>query len=164
METPAPSPISGEGGPRRAAVGGRGRGLARAREMRKNPTEAESALWRVLRDKRLVGTKWKRQQQIGRYIVDFVNFEARLIVEADGSQHIDRDYDAQRDLWLRGQGFRLLRFFSNDILARSESVLTSILNAVKSGAAGIEPAAPLTPLPSPPPQGGREKKAVQTNG
>lgn len=132
--------------------------------MRKNPTEAERALWRLLRNKRLAGTKWKRQQEIGRYIVDFVCFEARVIVEADGAQHIDNAYDAERDAWLRAQGFELLRFFNNDILAREDSVLTSILNLVKSGAAGIEPATPLTPLPSPPPQGGREQKAVQSNG
>ena len=128
--------------------------------MRKNPTEAERVLWRLLRNKRLAGSKWKRQEDIGPYIVDFICYESRLIVEADGSQRIDSAYDAQRDAWLRGENFRLLRFYNNDILARSESVLTSILNAVKSVGAGIEPAPTLTPLPSPPPQGGREQKAV----
>jgi very-short-patch-repair endonuclease len=154
----SPSPISGEGGARREAVGGRGRALARAREMRKNPTEAERALWRLLRNKRLANWKWKRQQLIDHYIVDFVCFEARLIVEADGSQHIGSDYDVARDAHLRAQDFRLLRFFNNDILARSDGVLTSILAALESDETGIEPVSPLTPLPGPPPQGGREKK------
>lgn len=153
-----PSPFTGEGGARRAAVGGRGRALVRAREMRKNPTEAERALWRLLRNKRLAGWKWKRQQPIDHFIVDFVCFEARLIVEADGSQHIDSDYDDRRDAYLRGQDFGVLRFFNNDILARSDDVLTAILDALRSDGAGIEPAPPLTPLPDPPPRGGREKK------
>jgi len=156
--SPSPSPFTGEGGARREAVGGRGRALGRAREMRKNPTEAERALWRLLRAKRLAGWKFRQQQQLDQYIVDFVCFSARLIVEADGSQHIDNKYDAMRDAYLRSQGFRVLRFYNNDILARPDAVLTSILDALQSAEAGIEPASPLTPLPGPPPQGGREKK------
>lgn len=132
--------------------------------MRKTPTEAERKLWRLLRNHRLAHTKWKRQQPLGRYIVDFVCLEHRLIVEADGAQHIDSPYDATRDAWLRGQGFRLLRFHNNAILADSDSVLTSILTAVQSSKAGIEPPLPQTPLPSPPPQGGREKKAAYSHG
>ena len=154
----SPSPFTGEGGARRRkAVGGRGRALARAREMRRNPTEAEAVLWRLLRAKRLVGWKFRQQQRIDQYIVDFVCFDARLIVEADGSQHIDSAYDADRDAYLRAQGFRVLRYYNNDILARREAVLTSILDALESGETGIEPVPPLTPLPSPPPQGGREQ-------
>jgi len=145
-------------------VGGRGRALARAREMRKHPTEAERKLWRLLRNHRLVHTKWKRQQPLGRYIVDFVCLNCRLIVEADGAQHIDSAYDATRDAWLREQGFTLLRFHNNAILAEPDSVLTSILTAVQSGEPGIEPASLQTPLPSPPPQGGREKKAAYSHG
>lgn len=124
--------------------------------MRHNPTEAEAALWRLLRAKRLAGWKFRQQQRIDRYIVDFICFRARLIVEADGAQHIDSDYDVVRDAYLRAQGFRLLRFYNNDILAQPDAVLTSILNALESGGTGIEPAPPLTPLPDPPPQGGRE--------
>src|ERR1700761_4487090 len=100
---PQPSPFTGEGGARRAAVGGRGRALARAREMRKNPTDAERALWRVLRAKRLANWKFRRQQRIDPYIVDFVCFESRLIVEADGSQHIDNARDDRRDAFLKAQ-------------------------------------------------------------
>ena len=165
VETPInPSPISGEGGARRAAVGGRGRALAKARGMPKHPTDAERKLWRLLRNHRLAHTKWKRQQPIGRYIADFVCLQHRLIVEADGAQHIDSAYDATRDFWLRDQGFRLLRFYNNAILAEPDAVLTSILTAVQSGEPGIEPASSLTPLHSPPPQGGREKKAAYSHG
>ena len=121
--------------------------------MRAAPTEAERALWRLLRAKRLLGWKWKRQQPIGRYIVDFVCFEARLIVEADGSHHIEREYDGRRDAWLRQQGFDLLRFWNSDILARPDAVLESILSMLRG-----ESSASATPLPGPLPQGEREKK------
>ena len=159
----SPSPLAGEGGARRVAAGGRGRStkssvLGNAKHMRSNPTEAESALWRVLRSKRLSGWKFKRQQPLGRYIVDFVCFAERLIVEADGSQHIDSDYDTRRDAWLVSQDFRLLRFWNNDILKNPDGVLTSILVELDSTPVGIEPTAPLPLSPGPPPQGGREKK------
>jgi very-short-patch-repair endonuclease len=61
----------------------------RARQMRREPTEAERRMWRLLRDRRLGGFKFRRQEQLGRYIVDFVCFEQKLIVELDGSQHAD---------------------------------------------------------------------------
>ena len=157
-DTPHPSPLAGEGGARRRkAVGGRGRALARAREMRRNPTAAEAASWRLLRNKRLAGWKFRRQQRLHPYIADFVCFEARLIVEADGSQHIDNDYDHVRDAWLRSQGFHVLRLWNNDVLARSENVLDAILAALESAGTGIEPVPALSPLPGPPPQGGREQ-------
>jgi len=124
--------------------------------MRRNPTEAERALWRVLRNKRLAGWKFKRQQPLGRYIVDFVCFEARLIVEADGSQHLDSVHDARRDAWLQAQGFRLLRFWNNDILARPDGVLTAVLAALDGHYADVA----LPPLPQPlPRQGGGESGA-----
>nr|WP_084583110.1 DUF559 domain-containing protein [Sphingomonas azotifigens] len=154
----SPPPLAGEGGARRRqAVGGRGRALARAREMRKDPTEAERRLWSLLRAKRLAGWKWKRQQKLGRYIVDFICFEARLIVEADGSQHIDSAYDTTRDAWIKAQGFTILRFYNNDIPADSDAVATAILSALNAVAGASSPAV-RTPLPSPPPQGGREQK------
>ena len=158
-----PSPLAGEGGAHCEAVGGRGgrstkaSALGNAKHMRANPTEAERALWQVLRNKRLSGWKFKRQQPIGRYIADFVCFAERLIVEADGSQHLESAYDCVRDDWLRSQDFRLLRFWNNDILKNPEGVLTSILVALEGAEAGIEPTSS-PPLPDPPPQGGREKK------
>jgi len=111
--------------------------------MRREPTDAERKLWTMLRAKRLGGHKFKRQEQIGDYIVDFVCFAARLIVEADGSQHAD-NADAARDAWLKHQGFRVFRFWNNDILTNSDGVAQAILAALE------------TPLPNPLPQGERE--------
>jgi very-short-patch-repair endonuclease len=100
--------------------------------MRSNPTDAERRLWSILRNHRLAGYKFKRQQVIGRYIVDFVNFERKVIVEADGSQHADSEYDQQRDDWLKGQGFTILRFWNNDALARTAEVADAIWHALRA--------------------------------
>ena len=77
----------------------------RARRMRREPTEAERRMWRLLRDRRLGGFKFRRQEQLGRYIVDFVCFERKLVIELDGAQHADSAYDAERDAWLRSRDF-----------------------------------------------------------
>lgn len=82
----------------------------------------------------MAGAKFKRQEQLGDYIVDFVCFKARLIVEADGSQHINSDADQARDAWLVSQGFRILRFWNNDILQDTDAVAAAILEAVSSDA------------------------------
>ena len=124
--------------------------------MRREPTDAERALWHLLRAHRFAAIKWKRQQPIGRYIVDFVCFERRLIVEADGGQHAERAYDEARDAWLRVHNFTVLRFWNDHILNNAEGVATAILAALNGVEAGIEPAPPPPPLPGPPPQGGRE--------
>lgn len=110
----------------------RTRGLARGQ--RRSPTLAEEALWRDLRARRLDGLKFRRQTPIGSYVVDFVCFEARLIVELDGPPHDDlaaQEHDARRDAWLRSQGFRILRF-SNDIIlgGAGEVVLQAIRRAI----------------------------------
>ncbi len=140
------SPLAGEEGARPPKRVGRRGGtcdlLPLARGMRKAQTDAERRLWSILRSHRLVGWKFKRQEQIGDYIVDFVCFRARLIIEADGSQHVQSEADERRTRWLEGQGFRVLRFWNNDILLRSESVATAILAALE------------TPLPNPSPARG----------
>jgi very-short-patch-repair endonuclease len=100
-----------------------------AKSLRTNATETEKALWRLLRSRRLANLKFRRQVPIGPWIADFVSFERRLIVEADGSQHAESPRDEQRDLDLEQRGFRVLRFWNNDILQRSESVLEAILDA-----------------------------------
>ena len=87
----------------------------RARQMRREPTEAERRMWRLLRDRRLGGFKFRRQEQLGRYIVDFVCFEQKLIVELDGSQHAESAYDAERDAWLTSRDFVVLRFWNNEV-------------------------------------------------
>lgn len=104
--------------------------LQHARELRKNATDCERLLWLHLRAGRLQGFKFKRQQPLGNYIVDFVCFQTRLIVEADGGQHNEQtEYDTHRDNWLRSQGFNVLRFWNNDILTNIEGVLAVILDA-----------------------------------
>ena len=89
-------------------------------------------MWRVLRAKRLEGWKFRRQVKIDHYIVDFICFERCLIVEADGSQHAENAYDQARDAYLDVQGFRVLRFWNNDVLANPEGTLTAILAALEA--------------------------------
>ena len=103
-----------------------------ARRLRRSMTDAEHLLWRHLRAHRLGGHKFRRQQPLGPYVLDFVHFGARLIVEVDGGQHNDSRHDALRDAWLKGQGFRVLRFWNNEILLSTEQVLAVIFEAVAS--------------------------------
>ena len=98
--------------------------------MRSNPTEAERKLWQILRNKRLAGNKFKRQVVLDWYIADFVNFEHRLIVEADGSQHAENGYDERRDAHLKDEGFTVLRFWNNTILGESWVVEDAIWRAL----------------------------------
>ena len=99
--------------------------------MRSQPTNAERALWQLLRAKRFAGYKFKRQVPIDRDIVDFICFAHRLIVEADGSQHADSAYDAERDAHLIGLNFRVIRFWNNDILTNIEGVSEAIWAALQ---------------------------------
>ena len=89
-------------------------------------------MWSLLRAKRFIGYKFKRQVIIDYYIADFVNFEHRLIVEADGSQHAESDYDARRDTTLRAQGFHVLRFWNNEIAHNIEGVSMAMYDALTS--------------------------------
>ncbi|MCY1312130.1 hypothetical protein D9M70_625240 [compost metagenome] len=102
-----------------------------ARELRSNMTDAERHLWYYLRAHRFLGLKFKRQEPIGRYIVDFICLECRLVIELDGGQHQDQvGRDAERDRWLAEQGFRVLRFWNHEVLGETESVLEVIRRAV----------------------------------
>ena len=102
----------------------------RAKAMRSNQTDAEHRLWQILRAKRLGGYKFKRQLVIDQYIADFVCPQHRLIVEADGGQHCESDYDAARDENLTSQGFRILRVWNSDIFHNEEGVCDAILAAL----------------------------------
>ncbi len=101
--------------------------LNNAKTLRSKQTEAEQRLWYHLRAHRFLGLKFKRQKPMGRYIVDFVCLEQRLIIEIDGGQHSEQvDYDQDRDAWLRSQGYTVLRFWNNDVMQQLESVLEQI--------------------------------------
>ncbi len=98
----------------------------RARRLRRNVTDAELRLWHRLRSRGLAGFKFMRQEPIGRYVVDFVCRERRLIVEVDGGQHADNRHDAARDATLVRSGYRVLRFWNNDVLVNTDGVLATI--------------------------------------
>ena len=98
----------------------------RARELRRKQTDAERALWAKLRNKRLCGLKFRRQQPIGPYVVDFVSLETRLVVEVDGGHHDQPDVritDTERTVWLESKRYRVLRFWNNEVLGNLEGVL-----------------------------------------
>ena len=102
-----------------------------ARKLRKNLTEAERRLWSHLRRRQLDGYKFRRQHPIDIYVCDFICLEDRVIVELDGSQHLDQaPQDLHRDAFLRSSGFRVLRFWNGDVLARTENVLETIFEAL----------------------------------
>ena len=137
----SPSPLVGEGGDG-------GMNKTKARQLRKNMTEAELALWRHLRLRQLIGCKFRRQQPIGNYIVDFVCFEKQLIIEIDGGQHSQQSaYDCERDEWLQKEGFRVIRFWNNQVLEEIEAVKEIIADLLGANHA---------PHLNPPPQGGRK--------
>jgi len=105
----------------------------RARELRKSMTDSERVLWKNLRLRQIEGFKFRRQQPIGNYIVDFVCFEKRLIIEVDGGQHSEHvTYDSKREAWLESQGFKILRFWDNQVLKEIEAV-TEVIFEVLSG-------------------------------
>ena len=98
-----------------------------AKSMRRNPTDAESLLWQRLRSKQIEGVKFRRQQPIDKFIVDFITFEKRVVVELDGGQHADAaNQDGERDQLLRANGFRVLRFWNNEVLQNIDGVLETI--------------------------------------
>jgi very-short-patch-repair endonuclease len=113
-----------------------------AKSLRKNNTDVERLLWNYLKARQLGNTKFRHQQPIGRYIVDFVSFEKKIVIEIDGGQHsVEKDRDIERDNWLRLQGFKVLRFWNNELLENMEGVIEVIRDHCL-----LHP--PLNPLPS----------------
>jgi len=118
----------------------------RARVLRKDPPDAERALWRRIRLRQIDGYRFRRQHPMGPYIVDFACLERKLIVEVDGGQHAAQlNYDTERTGWLQSHGYRVVRFWDHDLLRHPVSVVEEIRQV-------------LTPHLNPPPQGGRRSK------
>ena len=130
-----------EGGGQRVGVKGL-TGIARI--LRTHSTDTERYLWRHLRDRQIEGFKFRRQQAVGRYVLDFVNLEKKVVVELDGGQHVLDPGDKLRDEWLRAEGYQVLRFWDNQVFSNLEGVLETIRDVL------------LTPHPDPLPQGERE--------
>lgn len=116
--------------------------ITRARHLRCHMTDAEHRLWQALRLHQLCGFRFRRQQALGPYIVDFVCLRARLIIECDGSQHAGCAHDAQRDTWLREQGFTVLRFWNHQVPGETDAVLGAIHDWLLSAANTPTPALP----------------------
>lgn len=136
-----PSPLEGEG------LGERGhaaRPVNFARQMRHAPTPWEHEVWQELRAKRFAGIKFKRQQPIGTYIVDFVALTQKLVIELDGSQHANSaPYDAKRDAFLSRAGYVVCRIWNNEWATNREGVLEEIWRLIHR-----------PPLPNPSPSRG----------
>jgi radical SAM superfamily enzyme YgiQ (UPF0313 family) len=151
--TESPSPVSGRGA--------RGEGqffaasrlpvkiLTFARELRANQTDTEQLIWGLLRDRRFLGLKFRRQHPCAGYILDFYCDSLKLAIELDGSQHAKNvDYDENRTVKMSEQGIQILRFWNNDVLANTESVLEEIFQQViKLNPKLLDSPSPLAPLP-----------------
>ncbi len=102
--------------------------VSRARNLRAEATDAEKLLWSHLRRHQVLGYQFRRQEPIGKYIADFVCYQKRLVIELDGGQHIEQlDYDSERSRWLETRGFRVVRFWNEDVLSNAEGVLSVIV-------------------------------------
>ena len=110
-----------------------------ARGLRREQTETERRMWNLLRDRRLERFKFRRQTPIGRrYIVDLFCAQKGLIIELDGGQHNGNKKDEIRTAWLESRGYRVLRFWNNDVLSNPEGVLTTILLALNRSPSPLE--------------------------
>jgi very-short-patch-repair endonuclease len=125
------------------------RSVTIARNLRRGQTDAERKLWFRLRDRRVVGLKFRRQMPLGRYIVDFCCESARLVIEVDGGQHSEvRDLARTREL--EAMGYLVLRFWNNDVLTNTDGVIESVLDT-------LHRLTLVPPHPSPLPTGEREQ-------
>jgi very-short-patch-repair endonuclease len=123
-----------------------------ARQLRISQTEVGKRLWYRIRNRQICGCKFRRQEAIGHYIVDFACFERFLIVELDGGQHAtETAKDKRRTMWLESQGYFVLRFWNNDVIENMDGVLQRILQELDKRASVARP-----PHPGPLPQGERE--------
>ena|SRR5882757_3213564 len=119
----------------------------RARRLRSNPTEVERRLWQRIRKRQLLGHRFRRQVPLGPYVVDFACIEKALIIEVDGGQHGWREaQDSRRTAWLEAHGWRVVRFWNNEVMANLTGVLERLM--IELGDRGD------FPHPNPPPQAG----------
>jgi len=108
--------------------------MTQSRKLRNSCTPAERILWSQIRNRQVEGVKFRRQQAIGNYIVDFVSLEKKLIIELDGGQHSEDANllnDESRTNWLNSQGFRVVRFWNNDIFNNLDGVILTIQKTLK---------------------------------
>lgn len=125
----------------------------KARVLRRNQTDAESLLWYHLRDRHLSGHKFRRQHPIGVFIADFVCIESRIVIELDGGQHVlQGEEDNRRSAYLKSKGYRVVRFWDNEVLKDTQAVLEAILKMMESD----------TPSPRPSPPQARERETDRT--
>ena len=121
---------------------------SRAKGLRRRMTDAERKLWCAIRANRRCGVQFRRQVPLGPYILDFASHSVRIVIEVDGGQHFTHQGlapDAKRDEWLTSQGYQVMRFTNIEVLNNLEGVLSQLTEAISAS----------TPLPDPPPQGGR---------
>jgi very-short-patch-repair endonuclease len=114
----------------------RRQGLERdeARRLRRTQSNAEYVLWSELRARKFRGLKFRRQHPLGRYIVDFCCIEKRVVIEVDGSQHLENvEYDERRTGFLEAQGFRVMRFWNHEVLTSMEYVLETLGRFIGGG-------------------------------
>ncbi len=122
--------------------------LKKSRHLRQNMTDAEKKLWRGLRKEQVNESKFRRQFPVGKYIVDFVCLETRLVIEVDGGQHQwQNERDEIRDSWLQSQNFTVVRFWNNEVLENFDGVMAKIMYAMEQPA----------PHPSLPPRGVKDE-------
>jgi very-short-patch-repair endonuclease len=105
--------------------------MRQAGKLRKDSTPAERKLWSRIRNEQL-GVKFRRQHAIGNYIPDFYSPKAKLIIELDGSQHLDQEeYDQERTKYLETQGYKVIRFWNNEVMNNIDAVILAIMNALE---------------------------------
>jgi very-short-patch-repair endonuclease len=114
--------------------------FGRAKELHRNMSPAEAKLWKYLRAHRTSGVHFRNQHAIGNYIVDFCCYSKKLIIELDGSQHLDQEgYDEERTLYLESQGYKVIRFWNNQIMNDIEGVIKTIIFELEANETPSQP-------------------------
>lgn len=120
-----------------------------ARSLRRNLTLPETKLWQAIRDRQMSDVRFRRQHPIGKYIADFAAHDKKLVIELDGGQHQDQtDYDQARTMYLQSQGWRVLRFWNNDVLDNLDGVMATVIQTIASQSQRICHSTTLTPTAS----------------